>query len=280
VVTGAFGDCVPHRDLLLSPDHAVFVDGVLIPIRYLVNGRSIRQETCDRISYWHVELDRHGVMLAEGLPAESYLDTGNRAAFANGGALVALHPDFALGIWESQACAPLVRDGAGRVAARARLLRNAAALGHVLEADPDLCLRLGDDIVRPGHSDTMSRFANIPAGKISLISRTMIPAHVLPESDDHRRLGVAVARIICDGNEISLDDHRLGAGWHAREVGSHVQPWRWTDGQAELRISACRKLDIALCMAGPYWRDDPVPVVESPRAASNQATIRRTSARL
>ena len=74
----------PGRDLLLSPDHAVLVEGVLIPVRYLVNGATIRQEWADAITYLHVELDGHDVLLAEGLPCESYLDTGNRGAFAPG----------------------------------------------------------------------------------------------------------------------------------------------------------------------------------------------------
>jgi len=40
----AFGPGLPARDLLLSPDHAVFCDGVLIPVRHLLNGTSIVQE--------------------------------------------------------------------------------------------------------------------------------------------------------------------------------------------------------------------------------------------
>jgi hypothetical protein len=83
---GAFGDATPHRTLWLSPDHAVLVDDALIPIRYLVNDATIVQEVVESVSYWHVELARHDVILAEGLPCESYLDTGNRGAFANGGA--------------------------------------------------------------------------------------------------------------------------------------------------------------------------------------------------
>ena len=74
---------MPSRDLLLSPDHALLIDGVLIPVRYLCNGATIRQEACARIRYFHVELDRHDILLAEGLPAESYLDTGNRGGFAD-----------------------------------------------------------------------------------------------------------------------------------------------------------------------------------------------------
>ena len=78
---GAFGPGMPHRALFLSPDHAVHVDGVLIPVRYLVNGSSIAQIERAEARYWHVELEAHNVLLAEGLPAESYLDTGNRGAF-------------------------------------------------------------------------------------------------------------------------------------------------------------------------------------------------------
>jgi hypothetical protein len=85
ITTGAFGPGLPARDLRLSPDHAVFVAGVLIPVRYLLNGTTIVQERQDDVVYWHLELPRHGVLLAERLPVESYLDTGNRAAFESGG---------------------------------------------------------------------------------------------------------------------------------------------------------------------------------------------------
>ena len=91
VRAGAFAADVPHRDLWLSPDHAVWLGGEgaapgdLIPIRYLVNGASIAQQAVDEVTYWHVELARHEVILAEGLPCESYLDTGNRGGFVNGG---------------------------------------------------------------------------------------------------------------------------------------------------------------------------------------------------
>ncbi|GAN77815.1 hypothetical protein Asru_0472_01 [Acidisphaera rubrifaciens HS-AP3] len=110
VRAGAFGPGLPKRDLLLSPDHSLFVEGVLIPIKYLANGTSVAQERREHVTYYHVELDSHDVLLAEGLPAESYLDTGNRAAFANGGAHRQLHPDFAPLSWE-QACAPLCIAG-------------------------------------------------------------------------------------------------------------------------------------------------------------------------
>jgi hypothetical protein len=117
----AFGPGMPGRTLVLSPDHAVLFDNVLIPIRLLINGGSVRQVRVTRVTYWHVELHAHDVLLAENLPCESFLDTGNRSAFAEGGACVQLHPDFAARAREARCCAPLVAEGPPVAAAR-RLL--------------------------------------------------------------------------------------------------------------------------------------------------------------
>ena len=84
VRAGTFGDATPHRDLWLSPDHAVFIDKNLIPVRYLTNGATIAPEHVENVTYWHVELDRQAVIFADGAPCESYLDTGNRSAFNDG----------------------------------------------------------------------------------------------------------------------------------------------------------------------------------------------------
>lgn len=129
IAAHAFGLGRPARDLWLSPDHAVFVEGVLIPIRYLLNGATVRQEDVATVTYWHVELPAHAALLAEGLPAESYLDTGNRAAFANGGVVAWAHPDFARRTWESRGFAPLVTEGAARDLIYRQLLAQAFALG-------------------------------------------------------------------------------------------------------------------------------------------------------
>ncbi len=107
----AFGRGVPSRDLLLSPDHAIYREGVLVPIRCLINGTSIRQETVAAVSYFHIELPEHDVILAENLPVESYLDTGDRASFANGGQPLKLFPEFSARRWEMAGCAPLVMSG-------------------------------------------------------------------------------------------------------------------------------------------------------------------------
>jgi uncharacterized repeat protein (TIGR03803 family) len=121
VSAGAFGDGIPHRDLWLSPDHAVFVDDVLIPIKYLVNGVTIDQVPGDEVTYYHIELAQHDVLLAEGLPAESYLDTGDRRDFENGGGPVFLRPDFSVRMWEAMGRAPLILNGQILEAVRRRV---------------------------------------------------------------------------------------------------------------------------------------------------------------
>ncbi|GAB2286253.1 hypothetical protein Dimus_020673 [Dionaea muscipula] len=80
----AFGHAIPYQDLYLSPDHAVLGEGVLIPVKYLQNGRTVMQVTRSEVRYHHIELARHAVVLAQGLAAESYLDIGDRGALGLG----------------------------------------------------------------------------------------------------------------------------------------------------------------------------------------------------
>jgi len=110
--------------MFLSPDHAVFIDGVLIPVKHLIDGPSIVQVPLDEVTYFHVELPQHAVLFAEELPVESYLDTGDRSSFANGGGPMRPHPDFSTVTWEALGCAPLVVTGPELDAARARLAVN------------------------------------------------------------------------------------------------------------------------------------------------------------
>ena len=134
VLAGAFGPGLPARDLLLSPDHAVFMEGVLIPVRHLANGSTIRQIPVESLTYYHVELDTHDVLLAEGLPAESFLDGGDRSAFSNGGGVIQAYPDFNVLTWEAEGCAPLVVTGPILDAVRSRIERRVRRLGRVKRA--------------------------------------------------------------------------------------------------------------------------------------------------
>ena len=250
VRAGAFGAGQPMRDLVLSPDHAVLAEGALIPIRYLINGRTIVQEPRAEVIYWHVELDRHDAIMAEGLACESYLDTGNRGAFENGGAAVQLHADFALRVWQTQACAPLVRAGGALAAVRRNLLDRAERLGHRLTGDPGLRLLAGGTSLKPERDGPRWRF-RLPAATqtVRLVSRVWTPAHTRPAEDDTRGLGVAIARLWFDRRAVSLDDPALAEGWHAPEAS-----WRWTGGEAVVAVSGVRELAFDVAIAGTYWQ--------------------------
>jgi len=133
VRAGAFGARQPARDLFLSPDHAVLVNDVLVPVKMFMNGTSIAQVKLDRVTYFHVELPEHAVILAEGLTVESYLDTGDRANFHKAGDAIRLFPDFTArlapetaAVWEAHGAAPLVLAGAALAAAKRAIMDVAA----------------------------------------------------------------------------------------------------------------------------------------------------------
>jgi hypothetical protein len=81
---GSLGPDLPARDLFVSPEHAMYLDGVLLPARLLVNGTSIRQVSdFDLVEYFHLEFDEPQVILTNGAPSESYVDHDNRRMFEN-----------------------------------------------------------------------------------------------------------------------------------------------------------------------------------------------------
>jgi hypothetical protein len=118
VAAWAFGEGRPHTEVWLSPDHAVYVNEVLIPVKHLINGSTIAQVAGDSVTYHHVELAAHDVLLAQGLPAESYLDLKDGSNYANRPGPVRLYPDYAARMWEAFGCAPLIVTGPELEAAR------------------------------------------------------------------------------------------------------------------------------------------------------------------
>jgi hypothetical protein len=111
ILAGAFGNGLPERDLRVSPNHALYIDGALFEAISLVNGMTIIQETQTRfVTYYHIELDEHDILLAEGLAAESFIDTGNRDMFENSEGAVQLFPDFRTAD-NAPTCVPLHRTG-------------------------------------------------------------------------------------------------------------------------------------------------------------------------
>lgn len=267
---GAFAQNQPQRDLLLSPDHCLFIDGKLIPAKLLVNGMTIVQDLeVAAVTYYHVELDRHAVLLAEGLPAESYLDTGNRAFFSNAGLALILHPEFhvnaGLNCWEQDACAPLaVSDSAVRPVWQ-DLADRAETLGFAMPEitttdDADLRLVAAGRTFRPVSAQDGRLVFLLPAGVTGahLVSRAGSPADVKPWLDDRRTLGVAVSRVVIrsgdDYADIAVDHPALRQGWHAVESEGRAM-WRWTDGNAILPIEASTRpvtIEVHVRQSGTY----------------------------
>lgn len=242
VLAHAFGRGSPARDLLLSPDHAVFVDGLLIPVRLLVNHASIVVAADVRtVEYVHVELPAHDVVLAEGLAVESYLDTGHRASL--GGAGAAAHPGMAASarIRLARSCAPFATDAA-RVEPIWRRIASAAGAGGqeiATTIDPDLRLLHRGRSLRPiMAADGRHLFAVRGGGTARLVSRATRPSDLQPWRNDRRRLGVRVSRIVARGAAsvaLPLDHPALRRGWWESDGAGEG---RWTDGNAELPLAA------------------------------------------
>jgi len=267
VLKGAIADNVPNQDLLITPEHCLFFDGNFVPVRMLVNGRSIYYDrSITSYDYYHIETEKHSVIWANGMLTESYLDTGNRNAFLTNHRVVSLFNETKT--WDVDAAAPLnvqrsmVEPIYSQINSRAIYNNIASKTESVsLTNDPNLHLETGlGTIIEPHLVQNGKYVFIIPEGIniVNIISRTSRPCETIGAFvDDRRKLGVLVGQaFIMSNNSVHdltdyLSDESL-EGWDVVENS----PCRWTNGKATLNIHTNypekRILVLNILAGGPY----------------------------
>jgi Hint domain len=230
---GALADNVPNQDLHVTKAHSLYIDNVLIPVEFLVNHKTILwDDRAQEVEIYHVELDSHDVLLANGAAAESYRDDGNRWLFQNANAGWHLPPQ--------EPCAPVLTGGPV-VDAVWQLLMDRAGPRRLppMTDHPDLHLIVDGQRVEVAERTGLVfvfRLVRRP-GSIHLVSREVVPAE-LGLARDPRSLGVALRLMtVRQGTKFEVvraSDPRLADGFHDYEETDRL---RWTNGHAALPVA-------------------------------------------
>jgi hypothetical protein len=255
IAAGALAMGVPERELTISPDHALYFDGSLVQAKDLIDGVVIIQDhEIPSIRYYHVELKSHGILLAEGAGAESYLDTGHRGVFSNAAAPLILHPDLMQMRRQARSIAPLVTGGEELAAIRAQLHARKLMLGYSVAEAPVLALKIDDNIISPTDFSPGRVMFALPesTAEAILCAPVFVPAEVDPASNDRRLLGIALTDIMLDGKFVPLESVIEAADMHRRAPRESAT---WTRGAARLRFPSGTKTITFLIAASPrLWR--------------------------
>lgn len=264
----ALAENVPQKDLLVTSEHCLMLDGHFIPARMLVNGVSVSYDrSFTSYDYWHVEVEPHSIIEADGVLTESYLDTGNRRGFTF---QVGNWAEGASRCWEKDAAVPL---GIRREVAEPVYRAVQARIGQELQQaegkvdhvdDPALTVVTSSGRVLPLVRQTGKRYLfRLPedCADVMLVSRVSRPCDVIgPFVDDRRWLGVLVGNVQLfreDGRRIDVTAFLSAPrkeGWDVQEAS----PCRWTNGAARLVLPerASRGevlfLSIEILAGGPY----------------------------
>jgi len=269
ILKDAIADGVPFKDLLITSEHCLFFDGKFIPARMLVNGLSIHYDTSfTSYDYFHIETEKHSVIMADGMLTESYLDTGNRNAFLQEGSVFVLGQQKTK-TWENDAAFPLtvtrnvVEPIYNQIKVRAQNMQRPVITETAsLTADTNLHLRTKDgQIIRPVRKCEDRVFFVIPAHSdaVQIVSNASRPSEAIgPFVDDRRTLGVLVSQIslFVNNQQSFITDHLHNEyldGWYKIESST----MRWSDGNAFLPLpdTILEKptlLSLQIIAAGPY----------------------------
>lgn len=247
ILKDSIASWVPFEDLLVTAEHCLFLDGNFIPVRMLVNGQSIfYDKNYSSYKYYHIETEKHSVIMANGLLTESYLDTGNRSSFHSGNVFFLGYQEKS---WANDAFASLITDP-DVVEPIFRELEQRATNNNIGSISPKRCLTQDANVslltdtglVLSPIRATDGNFVFLLAGDVQAVrirSRASRPYDTIgPFWDDRRWFGVAVSHVhIFEWNtktfvtaHLDLEDLK---GWHSLEGGSEA---RWTTGDALLPL--------------------------------------------
>ena len=240
IKAGALEDKVPKRDLWISPNHAMYfkdkhLDGVLIEATDLVNGVSIVQaESAESIEYYHVELDTHDVLIAEGALAESYIDDDNRLLFHNAHEYREKYPDQEIG--PAQYYAPRCDSGYELETVRQRIALRAGLVA-------------GDAVPPIGN---LRGFVDRITGECVSGWAQNLDHPEAPVCLDVVAGGLLLGQVLASGYREDLKQAGMGSGHHSFEfalppelvvAADEIEVRRSLDGTAlELTIEAWRML--------------------------------------
>jgi ELWxxDGT repeat protein len=201
IKAGALDDNVPRRDLWISPHHAMYLEGALIEAKDLVNGVSIVQaERVETVEYFHIELESHDVILAEGAPSETFIDDDSRFMFHNAHEYAALHRDEVAPAAAAY-CAPRLEDGYEVERARRRIALRAGLQAKAAEP-PIGALRGYIDVISPRRIAGWAQNLDHPEAPVCL---------------DIYAGGQPIAQVLANRYRDDLEQAGLGSGRHSFE---------------------------------------------------------------
>ncbi|GBR55530.1 outer membrane protein [Neokomagataea thailandica NBRC 106555] len=271
ILKDAISENIPYQDLLVTAEHCLFFDGKFVPVRMLVNGRSIfYDKSFSSYEYYHIETLKHSVIMANGALTESYLDTGNRSSFRSGNIFFLGHNAKS---WEMDAAAPLSTDRSTVEPLFLDLKTRAEKKSFPLQSPEQ---QLTHEPMLSLLTDTGSYLEPIRTSNghhvfiitsdvrsVRILSRASRPCDVMgPYWDDRRLLGVAIsAAHIFEWNRkthiTSYQTLDTLEGWHTLEADTTT---RWTSGNAVLPLERNHPEEQAILslkiQPGTYLIDD------------------------
>ena len=233
---GSIAENVPHRNLYVSPAHAMVVMNRLVDARLLVNDKTVTQTaTSAQVDYFHLDLGVHDCLITEGAWSESYAEQNNRTQFHN---LAEFRVNFPRHVDQvTSRCLPQLHfDDPALADIRAALLARVATENFSHDAAVHL---MADGVrIEAARRDVDAWMFMVPAqaNEVRLMSHATAPAS-LGAGDDVRRLGVCVSAILIESSCIRItvqaDHPRFSTGVHAVETSAEGMS-RWTDGNCRL----------------------------------------------